>query len=289
MSRPVESGTGSTSDRPSPSGDEIQGQNRYPRDAIGVPWTLVEPSTLHGFASMRPRWQINRFMTADGKVYGPLYVGRRVFQGTHYPLDIPLFRDLYTNDGLTPANFEDFVIDNKIFGLHRLDPRPEPQILFAIEELITRSFAYSSTIRFRARNDLPLLEGEFAWPPVRVRTNQVALDMPISVLSHLKRVIWLRLGSHQAPTPTMYHVWVPTPQGYRHILMTKVPAEDHTDVHGAERWRSFWLMLEGMVPQEGRPKMVLLGGMFLPNDIVSILRRSGHLQIAFPSLVGPGR
>ncbi|SPO27284.1 uncharacterized protein UTRI_10401 [Ustilago trichophora] len=265
-------------------GPQVSSPVHYPWPPGYIPWTLVEPSGFGGTALSAPRWHIDKFLADDGRWYGPLKINMPKFQGKRYPLNMPLFRHLYRREDWRPANFEDFIADGKVFGFNYPVFRPEPHILSQTEATIRARILGTGGNLFRV--SLDLFQGQFAWPPVEVRPHEAALQMPRFLQHTFRNEVLEQFSTHQSPLPNFFHLRVGTGQGLRHILMTQTLMPDSTDLGDAFVHSDLYLFHEGMVSMEGTPRMVLLGGMFLPKLALYHLRSAGDLRVAFPNVFG---
>ncbi|SPO26932.1 uncharacterized protein UTRI_10401_B [Ustilago trichophora] len=267
-------------------GQQVSSPVHYPWPPSYIPWTLVDPSRFGRTDLSMPRLHIDKFLADDRRWYGPLKIGLPNFQGKRYPLNMPLFRQLYRRDDWRPVNFEDFVADGKVFGFNHPVFRPEPHILSQIEATIRERALAAGLNLFPV--SLDLFQGQFAWPPVEIRRDMAALQMPRHLQHTLQNEALAHFATHQAPLPTFFHlrVRVGTGQGLRHILMTQTLMPDSTDLKDALTHSEFWLCHEGMLTMEGVPRMVMLGGMFLPKFAMYHLRSAGGLEVAFPNVLG---
>lgn len=273
--------------RPMAPRGEAPSQSLQPRITEVPPWDLVVPSYLRGPRAAPPRWQINRFTAADGRTYGPLVIGGARFHAGSYPLDLSLFRHLYQDAGI-PVNFELLSEDNRASTFTNLIFRPEPQILCGIERLIATSLLAGGLQAHRVRPHSAFLEGQFAWPPVKIRANGITLEMSHFHRNQIEQALSTRLATHRFPSHTFFHLLVPSHTGYRHVLMAQLPAEDFTNVYSstASSVKKFWVLLEGLLGREGETKMALLGGLFLSRRAVNTLQASGRVYAAFPPSLG---
>lgn len=211
-----------------------------------------------------------------GGRWGPLPVGENKFYMNGYPLSIPDFQHLYTNDDLAPADFETF-FDAKQVKIHTTGTvfRPEPNLLAGIREHILRNLEAGGIAIHQVPYSQPinaafskLYEGDWLWPPVKEVDEQGgALGIPTNTLSlRLREAVMNQIRRHHADKRlSLFHLRLIDVNGHlRDILMARIQSAAFVDKERHPSGSHLWGMFEGMKDGQGARKLAFLGATYLP-------------------------
>lgn len=249
------------------------------------PWEPVAPSPVREQTRL---FKVRQFPWDDGRMYGPFLVGGTRFQAKPYPLDVSFFRASYRFGSLKPANFERY-------GWGVLDPhdapifRPDPSLLRKLRQRI------ETPLRFHGWTPEPVdivagsaKEGEYLWPPSSTHPYRWELQMTLSNRQRMLRAAMSTLNAHSLAAPSAWTMTIPASgkQPERHVMMTPVQANMYTDLSIPNARSDVWLFHEAVMDaQRGRPRMALLGAMFLPKGAASVLQQEGFIRPAFSDIL----
>lgn len=241
--------------------------------------------------SQPQRYEIAQFVASDGGVYGPYTLGGDRFQTKAYPLDIPLLSSLYQHGRWRPIMFERYYWQG-MFLPQSLYYRPDPVLLKRLQERIEMQF-FSHGWRLEPvdTKEGGVWQGEFLWPPVRPRTFKTGVQISLRAKEQMAGAAVWESSQHKLGVPRVWTITLPAGgrQSERHIMMSSVDPARFTDLDKFNGKSDFWLFHEAMtdvLDARNRPRMILLGGMFLPKGAVGFLQQHGYIRPAFSRTFG---
>ncbi|SPO27286.1 uncharacterized protein UTRI_10403 [Ustilago trichophora] len=225
----------------------------------------------------------NRILLPYGSTSLRYSTGGAKFVLLPYPDDHRLLRFSYAQGKMEPANFEKYIRRNH-FGISESIFRPEPDLMKAIQTRIIGTLLGQHIPLVPPGPGITVNQGVFLWPPVAKHHNHDSLWMTPAVRHRLYQGAISKWTEHSQSTPRYWYLQVGSSLGPRHIMMNVVDSTSFTEIpNGSES--SFWLFHEAMIDTHIlKPKMALIGGMFLPSVSAQALQLGGVIRPAIPHL-----
>ncbi|SPO27265.1 uncharacterized protein UTRI_10382 [Ustilago trichophora] len=219
---------------------------------------------------------------------GAYILGSDKFSMHTYPLDLPAFKHLYSDDGALFENFERHFDGIQLISRGTVF-RPDPEILRAIQHQIWKQLASKGVHPKPVSPDIPLHEGEYLWPPVEAsQTFAGQLEIsPYRLGKKLRKTISRRLDTHSGKEPRLFRMDLKMGSDTRHILMFPVRHADFVGGSVTAPGPSPWLFYEGVTyggarhPHQEIFRLAVLGSTYLPQGTEAHLRGANILEIAF--------
>ena len=254
-------------------------------------WRPISSGTLPGTESRE--YVVPRFTLPDGRIYGPFHIGGHKFQAKPYPLDIPYLKRSYgfNQDRLYPINFEQLTQDVRVEAKGAIF-RPEPHVLARISVQLRTFLRRHGWVPqlVNVHDPLSAVQGEFLWPPLKPHESKWELQMSKSLRISMYFEAMPARTQGKSSLQQAYTLTLPAGPGYdlRYIMMTPVRRPDlYTDLPYLALQDDFWLMHETLLDgsQMSKPRLALLGGMFLPRGAAEVLQRYGAIRPALTNIV----
>ena len=187
---------------------------------------------------------------------------------------LPQLENTYTRGTLRSVDFENYIKDDKL-ELTEAIFRPVPETLQRVQQLITTTLFSAGRLLTWAAPEALVYQGEYIWPPLS--ENADGLDMHLGLRHKFRNAVSQQLEKQKGAYPRVYKLKMFTREGWRNILMTRVPVGPYTNLPQAKDYSEFWLLHEAVEPVAGqdKPKLSLLGGMFLPKLASTELEAAG--------------
>ncbi|SPO26933.1 uncharacterized protein UTRI_10677 [Ustilago trichophora] len=227
-----------------PSSDDLDGamtSNLQRKGDSYFPWPKGQPF-WNPVSRGSTRFLTETVVTSDGRNWGQLPIGGIRFVAKPYPLELPHID--YWRSYLRPINFEEILT-------------PETQL------------------------------DEYYFPPSATAapshpTNHSTFPLQIGLL---QRQLGQQLARHSLAAPSMYHLIVSDrpEDDSRHIMMTPMELSDRSSIP-ADRTNSVFVLMSETLPghdMDAKPRLAILGGMYLPRRAPGVLQQDGLLQPAF--------
>ena len=264
-------------------------ETKSPWGPSNPPWGPVDSKGTFP-EGRRGHWKFYQFTLPDGRTFGPYDIGGTKFESKPYPLELPFLLNTYRRGKMIPVPFEHYY-NGQNFHISEHIFRPDPHVLNRIQTTLHTPLRSNGWTPLPTGADRKVRQGDFLWPPLRIEADKTELDMAVAIRQRIHDGTVSRLGGHSPWTPQMYHLGLPdtgTGRGERHIMMTPVRSEVFTDMPYPNRDSDFYLFHEALIDKHGpqRPKLALLGGMYLPKEAANTLHAQGYIRPAFSHLWG---
>ncbi|SPO26935.1 uncharacterized protein UTRI_10403_B [Ustilago trichophora] len=211
-------------------------------------------------------------------------LGGDKFKLQPYPDDHEYLRFNYIQGQMTPSNFEKY-IERDHFGISESIFRPEPDLMKAIQAKVTGALLGQHIALVPPGPGVTVNQGVFLWPPVKKHHTYDNLWMQPQLRQRLYQETMSKWSEHSQSTPKYWYLQVDDPLGTRHIMMNAVDSTLFTELPNENRDSPFWVFHEAMVDTKSlKPKMALIGGMFLPSVSTQALQLGGAIRPAISHL-----